>query len=144
MSFFFLHQVLSLGIDIASAMAYLHPGVVHRDLKPQNVLLDNNHQAKVCDFGIAKFKDSTFMTTKNVTAGTPAYMAPEMFEGCPLTEKVDVFSFAVMMWESYTGHTPWKEYHNPMQVLWSTRKCDQYERCQSVTTHSPTRNHFDH
>lgn len=56
------------------------------------------------------------MTTQNASAGTPAYMAPEMFEGVALTEKVDVFSFGVMMWESYTGLIPWKEYDNPMQV----------------------------
>ncbi|GMH45368.1 hypothetical protein BSKO_13325 [Bryopsis sp. KO-2023] len=112
-------EVLSLGIDISSAMAYLHPTVVHRDLKPQNVLIDDQGRAKVCDFGIAKFKESTFMTTKNVTAGTPAYMAPEMFEGQALTEKVDVFSFAVMMWESITGLAPWAEYDNPMQIIYA-------------------------
>lgn len=109
-------QVLTLATDICSAMAYLHPNVVHRDLKPQNVLLDSHGRAKVCDFGIAKFKESTFMTTQNATAGTPAYMAPEMFEGVALTEKVDVFSFGVMVWESYTGSIPWKDYDNPMQV----------------------------
>ena len=45
----------------------------------------------------------TFISTKNATAGTPAYMAPEMFEGGPVTEKVDVFSFGVLIWEGLTG-----------------------------------------
>ena len=69
-------------------MAYLHPRIVHRDLKSQNVLLDGGGRAKVCDFGIAKFKDRTFVSTVNGQAGTPSYMSPELFDGAPVTEKV--------------------------------------------------------
>lgn len=66
-----LRDLLNIAADIAEAMAYLHPRIVHRDLKSQNVLLDASGRAKVCDFGIAKFKDRTFVSTVNGQAGTP-------------------------------------------------------------------------
>ena len=99
-------------------MAYLHPRIVHRDLKPQNVLLGADGRAKVCDFGIAKFKDRTFVSTVNGQAGTPAYMAPELFDGAQVTEKVDVYSFAVLVWECLTGRVPWADVPSPMQVIY--------------------------
>lgn len=118
-------EVIQVAMDVASAMAFLHPSIVHRDLKPQNVLLDLNGRAKVCDFGIAKYKDRTFLSTKNVHAGTPAYMAPELFEGKPVGERVDVFSFGVMLWECLTGLQPWADYHNPMQIIFAVGVLDQ-------------------
>ncbi len=60
----------------------------------QNVLLDAAGRAKVCDFGIARFKDRTFISTANGQAGTPAYMAPEIFEGGAVTEKVSAHECA--------------------------------------------------
>jgi serine/threonine protein kinase len=72
----------------------------------------------VCDFGIARFKDRTFISTKNGVAGTPSYMAPEMFEGGPVTELVDVYSFGVLMWECLTGKVPWGQLVSPMQVIY--------------------------
>lgn len=95
-------------------ITYAAPG---RDLKPQNVLLDETGVAKVCDFGISRFKDRTFLSTKNVNAGTPAYMSPEQFEGRPVGEKVDVFAFGVILWEMLTGQQPWAELEHPMQIV---------------------------
>jgi len=112
-------DILQYGLDIADAMAYLHPTVVHRDLKSQNVLLDANRRAKVCDFGIAKFKDKTLLTTVNSQAGTPAYMAPELFAAGDVSEKVDVFSYGVLLWECFTGCVPWDELSTPMQVIFA-------------------------
>ncbi|MEW5310639.1 MAG: hypothetical protein WDW38_002418 [Sanguina aurantia] len=109
--------VLQLGLDVASALEYLHPTIVHRDLKPQNVLLDGDGRFLVCDFGVAKFKDGTFLSTKNVHAGTPAYMAPEQFEGRPINEKVDLYAFAMLMAECLLGEPPWKELEHPMQII---------------------------
>ena len=112
-------DILQYALDIADAMAYLHPNVVHRDLKSQNVLLDSNKRAKVCDFGIANFKDKTLLTTVNSQAGTPAYMAPELFSAGDVSEKVDVFSFGVLLWECFTGCVPWDELSTPMQVIFA-------------------------
>jgi serine/threonine protein kinase len=110
--------VIRLAIDVAKAMVYLHPNIVHRDLKSQNVLLDADGRAKVCDFGIAKFKDRTFVSTVNGQAGTPAYMAPELFDGMNATEKVDVYSFAILLWECITGKVPWGHVPSPMQIIY--------------------------
>ena len=111
-------EILVLADEIADALAYLHPSVVHRDLKSQNVLLDRDGRSKVCDFGIAKFKERTFLTTKNVQAGTPAYMAPELFRAQEANELVDVFSFGVLLWECFTGEVPWGEY-SQVQVIFA-------------------------
>ena len=110
--------LLRIATDIADGMCYLHPTIVHRDLKSQNILLDRNCRAQVCDFGIAKFKERTFLTTHKA-GGTPAYMAPEMFEGSSeISEKCDVFSFAVILWEMATVQVPW-EGATPMQVIFA-------------------------
>eukprot|EP00775_Hariotina_reticulata_P006309 gene6309-6544_t len=115
-------EVLSIACDVARAMHYLHtlqPQVVHRDLKPQNVLLDLQGRAKVCDFGISKMRDvSLAVSSTRLQAGTPAYMAPEQFEGCPVTEKVDVFAFGVLLWECFEQQQPWKDL-SPMQIIYA-------------------------
>jgi len=113
-----MRALLGIAADVAEALAYLHPRVVHRDLKAQNVLLDAAGRAKVCDFGIAKFKDRTFVSTVNGQAGTPAYMAPELFDGGQVTEKVDVYSFGILLWEMLTGRVPWSDVPSPMQVIY--------------------------
>lgn len=69
----------------------------------QNVLLGADGRALVCDFGIAKFKDRTFVSTANGQAGTPAYMAPEMFDGVGITEKVHK-NLSVALWARFDPH----------------------------------------
>ncbi|KAK9832844.1 hypothetical protein WJX81_006571 [Elliptochloris bilobata] len=106
-------RLLQVATDVADAMAYLHqpPAIVHRDLKSSNVLLDAA--------GRAVMKDRTFMSTVMTSAaGTPAYMAPETFEGQQVTEKVDMYSFGVLLWECLTGEQPWAELSTPMQVIY--------------------------
>ena len=113
-----MRQLLDIAEDIARAMCYLHPRIVHRDLKSLNVLLDANGSAKVCDFGIAKFKDRTFVSTANGQAGTPSYMAPELFDGGSVTEKVDCYAFGILLWEMLTGKVPWGDVPSPMQIIY--------------------------
>uniref|UniRef100_A0A7S1HPR7 Protein kinase domain-containing protein n=1 Tax=Phaeocystis cordata TaxID=118079 RepID=A0A7S1HPR7_9EUKA len=107
---------LKLANEIASALAYLHPSIVHRDLKPQNILMDASGAAKVADFGVAKFKQSTYLNTTRGN-GTPAYMAPESFGSDKISEKADVFSLGMILWECWTGEVPWKEVQIPFQVV---------------------------
>ena len=116
---FTYRETLALAEDIAAAMAYLHPGVVHRDLKSQNVLLDRRWRAKVCDFGIAKLKSNTYLSTKHVQAGTPAFMAPELFTGGAVSEKIDLWSYGTLLWELYTGEVPWRALVTPVQVIFA-------------------------
>jgi hypothetical protein len=110
----------SLAQDIASAMAYLHAiPVVHRDLKAQNVLLDGSGRCKVCDFGLAKVKQHTYLSTMHIGAGTPAYMAPELFHGSAASEKVDVWACGTLLWEMWAGQVPWGHLTSPVQIIFA-------------------------
>ncbi|KAJ9505882.1 hypothetical protein QJQ45_002948 [Haematococcus lacustris] len=102
-----LDDVLRIGKDIASGLFHLHPTIIHRDLKPANVLLDHRGQAKIGDFGMARFKLQAALVTKDNNAGTMAYMAPECFHNNTVTPEADVYSWAIIMWEMLTGQLPW-------------------------------------
>uniref|UniRef100_A0A1D1Y4B0 non-specific serine/threonine protein kinase n=1 Tax=Anthurium amnicola TaxID=1678845 RepID=A0A1D1Y4B0_9ARAE len=102
---------LRMALDVAKGVNYLHclnPPIVHWDLKSPNLLVDKNWAVKVCDFGLSRFKANTFVSSKSV-AGTPEWMAPEFLRGEPTNEKVDVFSFGVILWELVTMQQPWSE-----------------------------------
>ena len=96
-------QRAQIALGIARGLSYLHEEcetqIIHCDIKPQNVLLDSNYTAKISDFGLAKLlkKDQT-RTSTNVR-GTMGYMAPEWLKNAPVTTKVDVYSFGVMLLE---------------------------------------------
>jgi serine/threonine-protein kinase len=102
------YSVLSLTEQTASALDCAHRrGIVHRDMKPANVLLDGSSWAYVCDFGVAKALD-TKLTQTGGTIGTPAYMSPEQLYGRPLDGRSDQYSLAVMVFELLTGRHPFE------------------------------------
>ena len=76
----------------------MKPVVIHRDLKTHNVLRAHSGSLKVCDFGLVK--------VRNTRAGTPAYMAPELLNGASFNKSVDVYAFAVLLNELYSGRVP--------------------------------------
>ncbi|CAN6478648.1 unnamed protein product [Victoria cruziana] len=109
---------LRMALDVARGMNYLHkcsPIIVHRDLKSPNLLVDKNWVVKVCDFGLSRIKNSTFLSSRS-TAGTAEWMAPEVLRNEPSDEKCDVYSFGVILWEITTLRQPWAGM-NPMQVV---------------------------
>ncbi len=107
--------------DVADALAYAHArGVVHRDIKPDNVLLTGQH-AVVADFGVAKAvsqaKTESGLTSVGVALGTPAYMAPEQAAGDPnIDHRADIYAFGAMAYEMVTGRSPFAGL-SPHQML---------------------------
>jgi serine/threonine protein kinase len=83
-----------------------HAGVLHRDLKPSNVLVAGREHWKLTDFGIAKILDETDVTTTGTVVGTPAYVAPERHLGAPATDRSDVYSLGVVLYEAAAGGRP--------------------------------------
>jgi len=101
-----MFSVLSLTEQAASALDYAHQhGIVHRDMKPANVMLDDNNWAYVCDFGVAKTQN-TKLTQTGGTIGTPAYMSPEQLYGRELDGRSDQYSLAVVVFELLAGRHP--------------------------------------
>src|SRR5664280_3038686 len=93
-------QSARIGADVSRALAYVHEqGVVHRDVKPGNVLLDESGVAYLTDFGIARLIDTTGMTATGLTLGTPAYLAPEQIQGGVVGPAADVYALGLVLVE---------------------------------------------
>ncbi|KAL1819751.1 hypothetical protein ACET3Z_014620 [Daucus carota] len=114
-------QRINIMIDVASALEYLHHGlpttIVHSDLKPSNVLLDENMVAHVCDFGISQLLGEEEHMTQTSTLGTIGYMAPEYGTEGIVSAEGDVYSFGILLLETFTGKRPTDEMFSAEQNL---------------------------
>jgi hypothetical protein len=100
-------EALRLLIQVADALAYAHDkGVIHRDIKPANLMRLAGGVVKICDFGIAQAPDATRMTAFGAVLGTPAFMAPEQFDGEPASVRTDLYAFGVTLFAVLTGKPP--------------------------------------
>jgi TolB-like protein/Tfp pilus assembly protein PilF len=107
-----LSDVLSYGIQIGEALQEAHSkGIVHRDVKAENVMVNTKNQVKVMDFGLAKLKGSLKLTRTSSTVGTLAYMSPEQIQGGDVDARSDIFSFGVVLYEMLTGRLPFRGEH---------------------------------
>ncbi|HEY8430129.1 MAG TPA: serine/threonine-protein kinase [Sandaracinaceae bacterium] len=104
-------------IEIAKALEAAHAAnIVHRDVKPENVLLHENRELKLTDFGIADMIDAQSMTATGQILGSPGHMAPEQIEGRDCDARTDLFSLGTVLYYLATGHLPFTG-RNPHQVL---------------------------
>jgi len=102
-----VEQSLRLCAEVAEALAYGHSkGVIHRDVKPANVLLDHDGFALLADFGIATMVAPTVAQTDSVTLGTPSYMAPEQVSEKPVDARADIYALGIVLFELLTGRRP--------------------------------------
>src|SRR6478752_2780113 len=103
-----VRRAVELALEIADALAFAHDhDLVHRDVKPQNVLLTPDGDAKVTDFGIARSLDVEHGVTQTGTVlGTSNYLSPEQASGQPVTPATDVYSLGVVLYELLTGEVP--------------------------------------
>jgi tRNA A-37 threonylcarbamoyl transferase component Bud32 len=103
-----LRDALEIALEVARGLAFAHDhGLVHRDVKPQNVLLNGDGRAKVTDFGIARSLDVDHgMTQTGTILGTSNYIAPEQASGQPVDAHTDVYSLGIVLYEMLTGELP--------------------------------------
>ncbi len=102
-------DVGEIGADLCEALDHAHSrDVVHRDIKPQNVLVakEDGPRAKLMDFGVARLTDATALTAPGGVVGTLAYMAPEQAEGREAGPEADIYSLALVLYECWTGENP--------------------------------------
>jgi serine/threonine-protein kinase PpkA len=109
-------QVLEIVSSMARALAYAHRnGVVHRDVKPANILFREDDTPVLTDFGIARFlDDSTRLTQPGLSMGSPRYMSPEQVMGHAIDFRSDIYSLGIVFYEMLTGNVPWSDTSNPV------------------------------
>lgn len=120
-------EILVHFIELAKILEYFHSfKFIHRDIKPSNIMIDNNGNVRLLDFGISKITSNSFTST--ITSGTTIYMAPDNFQikdencmneesKCYITTKVDVWAFGCILSEIFSQEKPWKRERDQHQVM---------------------------
>jgi serine/threonine protein kinase len=109
---FSVKQSVEIGIQIADGLAAAHEkGIVHRDIKPENIMIRKDGIVQIMDFGLAKLRGSTRLTTSRSLLGTIAYMSPEQVQGLETDHRTDVFSLGIILYELLAGQSPFTGVH---------------------------------
>ncbi|MBO0699815.1 MAG: protein kinase [Zavarzinella sp.] len=128
-----VEDILRIGAQAAAGLAAAHAqDLIHRDVKPANILLDKDGNVRLTDFGLARAVDDTSLTQTGVIAGTPQYMAPEQARGAPLDHRADLFSLGSVLYAMCTGRSPFR---GPSTVVVLKRVCEDTPR--DVRDHNP-------
>jgi len=102
-------KAISIANQVCEGLSEAHRlGVVHRDLKPQNIMIDNEGNARIMDFGIARSLRAKGITGSGVMIGTPEYMSPEQVDGKEADQRADIYSLGVILYEMVTGQVPFE------------------------------------
>jgi serine/threonine-protein kinase len=137
-----ISAVIDFSRQISRGLLYAHHhNVIHRDIKPQNILIDRNKIAKLSDFGIAKIYSGTNITMTGFTLGTPEYMSPEQALGKKIDHQTDIYSLGIVMYEMLTRQLPftggdamavaYKQVHD-QPVLPSQKRRDTPKRLELI------------
>jgi non-specific serine/threonine protein kinase len=148
-----IDEAVSFAIQIANGLHEAHSnGIVHRDVKAENIMIDAKNQAKVMDFGVARLKGARRLTKVNASIGTIAYMAPEQIRGKEADPRSDIFAFGILLSEMLTGHRPFRGEHDTAMmysvlheepVPLSTYRSDAPEEIQHVINKALEKNPDD-
>ena len=104
-----LMQALNIALQICDGLEAAHrQGIIHRDLKSQNVIIGPTNQIKIIDFGLARAGNLEGLTATGLIMGTPEYMAPEQVAGKSVDERADIYSLGIILYEMFTGRVPFK------------------------------------
>ncbi len=102
-------QAITIAKQVCEGLSEAHKlGVVHRDLKPQNIMIDQDGNARIMDFGIARSIEGKSITGAGVMIGTPDYMSPEQVDGKETDQRSDIYSLGIILYEMVTGQTPFE------------------------------------
>ena len=113
-----MKDIINIAYQISSALGYAHKNkVIHRDIKPQNIILDKSGKIKITDFGIAKINIPLAFTLEGEKVmGTTYYMSPEQIKGEPVDLKTDIYSMGILLYEMVTGKNPY-EADTPLAII---------------------------
>lgn len=126
-------EKIRIALQVAGALQAAHEkGILHRDVKSGNIMVDEKRNAKIMDFGLARIQGSEHLTKTGATLGTPAYMSPEQVRGREIDEQSDIWSYGVVLYELFTGELPFEGVYEPA-VLYSITE----EEPKTVTEVNP-------
>jgi len=126
-----LDKAVNLGTQLACGVAAAHAhDIIHRDIKPDNIIINESGELRLLDFGLAKFTDSTKPTRDGGIMGTVAYMSPELIRNGIFTTKSDIWSIGVVLYEMLTGQNPFNR-DNEASTIYSILKGDPIQKASS-------------
>jgi len=130
-----------IAIQVSNALEYAHMrGLVHRDIKPGNIMIKRNGEVKLMDFGIAHTRSDEALTVPGMLLGTPAYMSPEQILGQELDVRSDIFSFGIVLYEMFTGIKPFSD--DDTKAVTARIVKDAYRAPRRVNSEIPWRLHW--